>query len=314
MEAGRPRRRRLPAARGGPSFDRVLPSAATDSLPSILLRLTGKDAIPLLHRISTQALEDLARGEVRATLFCDFRARLLFRAHVARLVDDSVWLVHELAPGPDLARHLDKHVFREDVKLEDWSDRFVVRGRVASDVRAGSPTIEEGGRPVRLVVGDAAALDVVPASTVLPLDQLFAWEVARIATGRPRHGHEIAEAFHPFEVGLADEVHLSKGCYTGQEVLQRLVTYRSVRRRLARVAAAGEAPATPVPVCIGDERVGTVTSAIAAGPGWAGLAVLSAKAFEPGAEVRVEDGVGLSTIAPFPVRAPRGLPESHPVE
>ena len=81
-------------------------------MPSILLRLTGRDALPLLHRISTQALEDLGRGESRATLFCDFRARLLFRAHVVRLTDDSVWLVHELAPGADLAHHLDRHIFR----------------------------------------------------------------------------------------------------------------------------------------------------------------------------------------------------------
>jgi folate-binding protein YgfZ len=278
----------------------------TTSLPSVLLRLTGKDALPLLHRISSQALEDLAHGDARATLFCDFRARLLFRAHVARLADDSVWLLHELAPGPALAQHLDKHIFREDVKLEDWSDRFAVRGRVESGLTQALPLLEEGGRPTRLVVGQNAALDVVPIDTALPLDQLYAWEVARIATGRPRHGHEIAEAFHPFEVGLADEVHLSKGCYTGQEVLQRLITYRSVRRQLARIAGAGAPPATPVPLCIGDERVGTVTSAIAAGPGWAGLAVLSAKALEPAAEVRVEDGGVLSEIAPFELRRPRG--------
>src|SRR5690349_20515511 len=111
----------------GPSFGRVTVSIEPGPLPSVLLRLTGKDALPLLHRISTQALEDLGRGEARATLFCDFRARLLFRAHVARLTDDSVWLLHELAPGPALAQHLDKHIFREDVKLEDWSDRFAVR-------------------------------------------------------------------------------------------------------------------------------------------------------------------------------------------
>ena len=283
------------------------PSPATDSLPSILLRLTGRDALPLLHRISTQALDDLGPGETRTTLFCDFRARLLFRAHVARLSDDSVWLLHELAPGAELAAHLDKHIFREDVKVEDWSDRFAVRGRIESSLRAGVPAIEEEGRPSRLVIADTAALDVVPIATTLPLDPLDTWEVARIATGRPRHGHEIADAFHPFEVGLADEVHLSKGCYTGQEVLQRLITYRSVRRQLARVAGAGAPPATPVPACIGDERVGTLTTSIAAGDGWAGLAVLSANSFEPGAQVRVEDGPPFSEIAVFAPRQPRGL-------
>ncbi len=277
---------------------------------SILLRLSGRDALPLLHRISTQALEDLGRGESRATLFCDFRARLLFRVHVLRLADDSVWLLHENAPGAAFAQHLDRHVFREDVRLEDWSDRFVVRGRIESGVRAGSPPVEAEGRPWHLTVGDGAVLDVVPATTALVPEQLFTWEVARIASGRPRHGHEIAEAFHPFEVGLGDEVHLSKGCYTGQEVLQRLVTYHSVRRQLARIAGAGIAPATPVLACVGEERVGTITTAIAAGNGWTGLAVLSARAFEPGAQVRVEDGATM-TVTPFPPRQPRGLPTSH---
>ena len=280
---------------------------------SILLRLTGRDALPLLHRISTQALEDLPRGRSRATLFCDFRARLLFRAHVVRLSDDSVWLLHELAPGPQFAAHLDRHIFREDVKLEDWSDRFVVRGRIETGQRTDAAPLEEEGRPLRLVLGDNAALDVLPVGTVLVPEQLFTWEIARTGSGRPRHGHEIADAFHPFEVGLSEEVHLSKGCYTGQEVLQRLVTYRSVRRQLARVAGPGIAPATPVRACVGDERVGTVTSTIAAGDGWVGLAVLSGRAFEPGVEVRVEDGAAMSSVSPFPPRAPQGLPTSHPV-
>lgn len=301
-------------ARRVASFAPVTLPAPAPTL-STLLRLTGRDALDLLHRISTQSLEDLGAGEQRATLFCDFRARLLFRAHVARLHDDSVWLVHELAPGAALAAHLDRHIFREDVKVEDWSDRLTVRGRIHSPARVGAPVLVVDDLPGRLVVADGVALEILPAG-VAPLTafQLQTWELSRIATGRPRHGHEISDAFHPFEVGLWDDVHLSKGCYTGQEVLQRLVTYRSVRRHLARVAAAGAPPATPVAVCVGDERVGTVTSAIAAGTGWAGLAVLGDRAFESGAEVSVEDGAALSEIAPFAARPPRGLPEGQKAE
>ena len=277
---------------------------------SLLLRLSGADALPLLHRISTQALEDLALGEARATLFCDFRARLLFRAHAARLLDDSIWLVHENAPGAELAAHLDKHIFREDVKLEDLSEQFVVRGRVGGPDAGTGAVITTERRPALIDVGLATALEVVPASPgAWPDEQRYVWEVARVASGRPRHGHEIAATFHPFEVNLWDEVHLSKGCYTGQEVLQRLMTYKSVRRQLARVASRGVPPATPVPACIGDERIGTVTSAVPAGQGWAGLAVLSERAFQ-GLEVRVEDGPALSEVVPFESRLPRGLPEA----
>jgi folate-binding protein YgfZ len=279
--------------------------------PSTLIRLAGADALALLHRISTQALEDLGRSESRATLFCDFRGRLQSRAHVARVSDDSVWLVAERAPGAELAAFLDRHIFREDVKLDDWSARCSIRGRLEAGATPGTPVAEADGRPTKLAIAPGAALEVLPATAPAPTEaELYAWEVARIEAARPRHGREIAEAFNPYEVGLADEVHLSKGCYTGQEVLQRLITYSSVRRGLARVSGPGAAPVTPVPACIADERVGTVTSAVESDDGWIGLAVISARGLEARAEVGVEDGAKLRAIEPVPAAKPRGLPEA----
>ena len=102
-------------------------------------------------------------------------------------------------------------------------------------------------------------------------------EFERIRAGRPAHGHEIDAEFNPFEVGLGNEVHLDKGCYTGQEALQRLTTYRSVRRALARVEGSGVAPATPCEIQAPAGAAGWLTSA-AAVPGradrWVGLAVV----------------------------------------
>src|SRR5580765_8374234 len=84
-----------------------------------LLRLAGRDALAVLHRISTQHLERLAAGETRATLFCDFRGRLLHRAVVTVTSDHAVWLLRPDAPGDELAAFLDRHVFREEVRIED---------------------------------------------------------------------------------------------------------------------------------------------------------------------------------------------------
>ena len=225
-------------------------SAPTDRPAATILRLTGRDVLGLLHRISSQSLTDLAVGEARATLFCDFRARLLHRAHAARLADGSVWLVREDAPGDTLAAHIDQHVFREDVKIENLGSGFAVVG-ILETAPGGGRAFSAGGDagtlhviecasvPDRVGIAPGVALGLIAGSAAgagsgAPGAAVAgAWELARIAAGRPRHGHEIAEAFHPFEVGLWDDVHLSKGCYTGQEVLQRLVTYDSVRRRLA---------------------------------------------------------------------------------
>src|SRR5512134_2200493 len=93
---------------------------------STALRLTGADVLPLLHRVTSQALADLAPGEARATLFCDFRGRLLHRAVVAVAPDGAVWLFRSDAPGSELAAAVDRMVFRDDVRIEDRSDELPV--------------------------------------------------------------------------------------------------------------------------------------------------------------------------------------------
>ena len=61
--------------------------------PSTALRLTGRDVLPLLHRTTSNALDDLPLLGARATLFCDFRGRLQHRAVVAMASDGAVWLL-----------------------------------------------------------------------------------------------------------------------------------------------------------------------------------------------------------------------------
>src|SRR5215510_4898696 len=85
------------------------------------LRLTGRDTLPLLHRVTSNALEDLEPGEARATLWCDFRGRLQQRAIVAVTADGAVWLLRADAPGDALAALLEKSIFRDDVRVEELS-------------------------------------------------------------------------------------------------------------------------------------------------------------------------------------------------
>lgn len=236
------------------------------------LRLTGRDALALLHRLSTNALLDLPVGEARATLFCDFRGRLLHRAHVVHARDGGLWLARSDAPGGPLAAFVDRFVFREDVAIEDRADAFDwTLGGVAWGEPLGEPE--------------------------------------RIARGLPRHGAEVAEAFNPYEVNLAREVHLAKGCYTGQEALQRLVTYDSVRRRLVRLAGDGATPAPQDVLATGGEpgrAAGVLTSAAPLpGGGWIALAALRHDAAAP---LRLADGTPLGAPAEFPESAPLGRP------
>ncbi|HEY6866385.1 MAG TPA: hypothetical protein VI792_03955, partial [Candidatus Eisenbacteria bacterium] len=201
------------------------PGAATGAL----LRLEGRDALPLLHRISTQSLLDLEPGRACATLFCDPRGRLLHRAWVAMTSDRGVWLLRDDAPALPLAQFIERFVFREDVRptvpARDWSVR-ALPGREGPEPGTVS---ERDGLPREIQTRPDWALALEPAGPAAPVPPPpeAAIERARVLAGLPRHGHEIAEAFTPFEVGLGPEVHLHKGCYTGQEALMRMITYKS---------------------------------------------------------------------------------------
>lgn len=236
--------------------------------PTAAIAMPGADSLGLLHRISTQFLSDLEPGHGRATMFCDFRGRLLHRAWVQRDATGLAWLLRDDAPAAELMAFLDRSIFREDSRLEDHT-------------------------------GDANAPE-------LPAGEQFAGEAQRIRAGHPRHGHEIADAFTPFDIGRALEVHLSKGCFTGQEALMRLVTYKSVRRRLVRVEGHGAAP--DVPMDLG--KSGRITSVAALSPdSWIGLAVMVRDVGGPSPEL----GIPVDTITAFPETRPLGLPEEREV-
>jgi folate-binding protein YgfZ len=285
-----------------------MPTPELGTIDSTVLRLEGRDALDLLHRISTNSLLDLEPGAARATLFCDFRGRLLHRAVVAHASDGAVWMLRDDAPPEPLAAYLDRHVFREDVRIANASDRWTV---VVSENGPPPGALEErDGTPLCARPPSDLALRLVPRARSSPPDTMAqaAAERRRVRAGRVAHGHEIVEAFHPFEVNLGAEVHLDKGCFTGQETLMRLVTYRSVRRRLARVSGAGAPPPTPVDVKRDAETVGRLTTAVSDETGWIGLAVLGLDAAEGGSGLVVEGGGPLGEVVAFPIARPIGRP------
>jgi folate-binding protein YgfZ len=266
-------------------WDGILPlpwCAAPD--PGLLL-VQGADARSLLHRISTRELEDLQPGAARGTLFCDFRGRLLHQA-VAAATQGDLLLLRADAGGRTLTDWVGRHVFREQCRVRDLSADWTLRvawDGALGDLEGLEPgTCREAWEQVWCVRVAERLLWVAGEREEIQrrLGPARAWgaaeERARIRAAWPAHGREVTQDFNPYEVGLGPLVHLAKGCYTGQEALQRLVTYGATRRRLAWVEGTGPAPTLlPAELSRGSERGGRLTSA-APGEreGWVGLAVL----------------------------------------
>jgi folate-binding protein YgfZ len=288
-------------------------NALTGALSACVVRVRGKDALSVLHNVSTQRLADIAPGEARLTLFCDFRGRLLHRAVVARSPDDEMWLVREDEAGLSLASHLDHSVFREAVHIEDLSARFSVTPSFAPLAAPGAsaPGVAAfvAGAPARIEVPGCPIYTLGPAGGAMP--DAAAWSRERIARGWGAQGCEVTDAFHPFEVHLAHGVHLDKGCYTGQEALMRLVTYRSVRRHLVRLSGSGEVRERRELTDPVGERAGVLTSLAGTADAWTALAVVRNDTVTEGASVRVGDTASATVAQAFTPTQPGGRP-LHP--
>lgn len=131
-----------------------------------------------------------------------------------------------------------------------------------------------------------SALDLPADWAALPELDLASREQLRIEAGRAGD-LEFTDANTPFEVGLGRYVSASKGCYTGQEVLARQVTYDKVARGLAQLSS-DTAMQPGASVSLDGRTIGQVSSA-AVSPtlGPLALAVLR-KPFEPGQTVMVD--------------------------
>jgi folate-binding protein YgfZ len=263
----------------------------------------------VLHALATQHLVELEPGQARMTCFCDFRGRLLHRCAVAVDRERAVWLLRDDAPGEPLAVFLDGHVFREDFVIEDRSSDWRARVEFDSMSSRVPATLEDvttawtGALDTEWAVPIAGGARIVVAASA---GGRASDDAGRIAAGWPRQGHEIAEPFTPFEVGCAHEVHLHKGCYTGQEALMRLITYRSVRRRLVHLGGAGSPRPIPANVLQGNVTVGRLTSAAAIRGGWCGLAVVQHGVLAA-AEITVE-GAAIDSVDLLPATRPLGMP------
>ena len=93
-----------------------------------------------------------------------------------------------------------------------------------------------------------------------------AFETARIESGIPRFGVDMDETNIPLECGIeARAVSYNKGCYIGQEIINRIHSIGHVNRELVGLRIADNAKALPV---TGDKlfqmgkQVGHVTSAV----------------------------------------------------
>jgi tRNA-modifying protein YgfZ len=234
-----------------------------------VLRVAGADRLSWLHDLTTQDIKHLVPGAATQALVLSPHGHV---EHHLTLADDgsSVWVHAEPGTAGALLAFLDSMRFMLRVEPADVTADFAVLSLLGPGT---------AGEPAAAAVGmkDAFGADVIVArdamaETVAGLERagatlagLSAYEALRIAAHRPRLGRDTDHRTIPHEVGwIETAVHLSKGCYRGQETVARVHNLGHPPRRLVFLHLDGSEDRLPAhgdPVTLDGAEVGFTGSA-----------------------------------------------------
>ncbi len=256
--------------------------------PACMLKVGGPDAATFLQGQFTNDLRNISAGQAVYGLWLDRKGHVIADSHVI-LAGSGVgfWVVSMSSPAPTIVRRLEDHIIADEVEIEDvtgsWRGVSLIGAGVGAWLSGESrPGVSFPGRRSSaenwewiFQDPDSALVDrAVSAGRVLSAGEI---ELMRIASAVPSVPRDIGPADLPNEGGLdLQAISYSKGCYLGQEVMARLKSRGRVRRILVRVAGAGLAPAVPAALWRSGRKEGELRSAAADGPGFSGLALVSA--------------------------------------
>jgi folate-binding protein YgfZ len=280
------------------------------------VRITGADNVSFLQ---TKLTADTGRWRITGGGYgtaTDINGKLLFDGTFALDRGDVVAVLPAELFDAAL-EHVDRYVIMEDVECHPL-DHAVVEFPVSAEEQLGlDPQREEPSRLVSVELGAetglafrafgsveaATRLVVLAPGEVRPwfissgfeeraLDEVATEEVSR---GIPRIGRDFfAGKTIPVEAGLWNGVSLSKGCYLGQEVLERLFSRGSAARRLVHFGCDGAAVEPGAAVISNEREAGAVTSSVTTAAGARGLAYIKRNFAD--APLRLADGRELTRL------------------
>jgi aminomethyltransferase len=250
------------------------------------IRVTGEDNARLLHAMSTNDVKNLTEGAGLYAFFLTDKGRIVTDSYIYRRPAGFL-LDTEPETAAILREHLDRYIIADDANLEDetatlaaialegpksfdtatalglpvpaeafgtaaWQNGFVARVSVtgAPGLRIFLPVAEKAAFVDRLKA--AAIVEAAPADV----------RVVRLEHGTPRFGEDISSRYLTQETQMAHAVHANKGCYLGQEIVERVRAQGQVHRLLAPVRiATSEPPAPGTKLLANGNPVAEITSA-----------------------------------------------------
>jgi folate-binding protein YgfZ len=226
----------------------------------------------------------------------------------------------------------DKYIIMDDVEVANISEQLSAVGIAGLNSRA---TLQAAGfevselKPLQFVLiawqqvdvtvvrGDNPQVDsfelwVAPGDAERVSEALLkagatpvgtaALDLLRIAAGIPRYGVDIRERDLPQETEQDRALNFSKGCYVGQEIVERIRSRGQVRRKFTGFEIEGKLPAAGSKIQVDGKDAGEITSAASLPAGGSerrvALGYIRRESATPGK--RVDAGGSAASVANLP--------------
>jgi aminomethyltransferase len=256
------------------------------------LLVTGGDRQKWLNGMVTNNTRDLAVGHGNYNFLLNAQGHILGDMYLYNR-GDYVLLDTDASQANKLREALDRFIIMDDVEIADASEKLAavgLQGPAAKAVLSGAGidpagleplqardttwqeagitlvATEHGGFEIWLARENASKVwDALVAAGATPAGS-DAFEVWRVAQGIPRYGQDIRERDLPQETGQMRALNFGKGCYVGQEIVERIRSRGAVHRQFSGFEIEGPPPAAGAKLQTGGKDVGELTS-IATTPG-----------------------------------------------
>ncbi len=282
------------------------------------IMVRGRDRARLLHNLTSNEVKKMTPGSVVYAFLLSPQGRI--QADLYLLCFENHFLIDtEPELREKVLQHIRRYIIADQVELEDVSSStacVAIEGLSAASVlaQAGAPfpasnafsawgdktvaaltvTGEPGVRIYCATTDEPELIARLQSAGAEPASSADA-RVVRIENGKPRYGEDIFEKTLPQETQQMQAVSFTKGCYLGQEIVERIRAQGHVNKKLVRLEIAGAVPppagtkATANAVNPADSA-GEVTSAVYSPRSGkiAALAYLRTQFAEPGTVVFVD--------------------------
>lgn len=242
--------------------------AAIEFSDRAVIELAGADAKSWLHSLVSQNIQSLQDGESTEALLLDPQGRIEQQLKIIYF-QQSLWLIVPQSKSEALLIWLRKMIFRTKVEITDQSQKYKVLGSFA-DLQIEPVWVDPWATGSLGGFRYGASRPFAYREYLVPVDfanakqpaGLMALQALRIYAGRPAI-EDVDDKSLPHEFDwLASAVHLSKGCYRGQESVAKIHNLGHPPRRLVllHLDSSELLPNPESDVLLGDQVKGTICS------------------------------------------------------